>query len=426
PPPVSHAILEAATPEESPRLSPARLAWFALVVLTLMNLLNYLDRYVSAPIGESLRESPLHVNDKQFGLLASAFLIVYMIAAPFFGERADRRSRPRLIAIGVGFWSIMTALAGLATNYPSLLGARAAVGIGEAAYATIAPALLADLFPERLRGRIFAVFFMATPVGAALGYVLGGVVDHHFGWRAAFFIAGIPGLILAALALRLPDPERGATDTPASRAAAAHVPSGFAVYRALARMRMFRVTVLGFAAYTFALGGIAVFMPKFLERVRGVPREQAAVQLGAVLAVTGLVGTLVGGWVGDWLLVRTRRAYLWVSAVSTLLAVPLAYIALSSPDRSVYWPALIASELLVFACTGPVNSAVVGYVPAASRAAAMALCIFVIHVLGDVPSPFLIGAVSDATNLQHAVMMIPVALAIGGLIWLWGALATDA
>src|SRR6185312_4377097 len=208
-PPVSHAVFEAATSEETRRVSPAHLAWFALVVLTLMNLLNYLDRYVSAPIGESLRESSLHVNDKQFGALASAFLIVYMIAAPFFGERADRRSRPRLIAMGVGFWSVMTALAGLATNYPSLLGARAAVGIGEAAYATIAPALLADLFPERLRGRVFAVFFMATPVGAALGYVLGGVVDHHFGWRAAFFIAGIPGLILAALALRLPIPSAG-------------------------------------------------------------------------------------------------------------------------------------------------------------------------------------------------------------------------
>jgi len=406
-------------------VSPARLAWFALVVLTLMNLLNYLDRYVSAPIGESLRESSLHVNDKQFGALASVFLIVYMIAAPFFGERADRRSRPRLIAMGVGFWSVMTALAGLATNYPSLLGARAAVGIGEAAYATIAPALLADLFPERLRGRVFAVFFMATPVGAALGYVLGGVVDHHFGWRAAFFIAGIPGLILAALALRLPDPERGAMDAPASHAAPAQAPTGFAVYSALARIRMFRLTVLGFAAYTFALGGIAVFMPKFLERVRGVPREQAAVQLGAVLAVTGLVGTLVGGWVGDWLLTRTRRAYLWVSAVSTLLAVPVAWVALSSPDRAVYWPALIAAELLVFACTGPVNSAVVSYVPAASRAAAMALCILTIHVIGDVPSPFLIGALSDATNLQHAVMMIPVALAIGGLIWLRGALATE-
>jgi len=156
-----------------------------------------------------------------------------------------------------------------------------------------------------------------------------------------------------------------------------------------------------------------------------VPREQAAVQLGAVLAVTGLVGTLVGGWVGDWLLTRTRRAYLWVSAVSTLLAVPVAWVALSSPDRAVYWPALIAAELLVFACTGPVNSAVVSYVPAASRAAAMALCILTIHVIGDVPSPFLIGALSDATNLQHAVMMIPVALAIGGLIWLRGALATE-
>lgn len=185
-----------------------RAAWCGLAVLTLINLLNYLDRNVVPPLGESLRTSPLHVTDPQFGALASAFILVYTATAPAFGVLGDKGSRPRLIALGVGLWSIATVLAGFASHYAWLLGARAAVGIGEAAYGSIAPALLADYFPDRQRSRVFAVMFMATPVGSALGYVVGGAMDAHFGWRSAFFVAGVPGLLLAFLALGLRDPDR--------------------------------------------------------------------------------------------------------------------------------------------------------------------------------------------------------------------------
>lgn len=398
---------------------PTRRAWFGLVVLTLINLFNYLDRFVVAALGESLRVSELHLSDAQFGKLASVFILVYMVAAPVIGARADRASRPRLLALGVAIWSIATALGGLATSYGSLLAARATVGIGEAAYGTIAPALLADYFPPRLRGRAFAVFFLATPVGSALGYVVGGLVDHRYGWRHAFYVAGLPGLVLALLALRLADPPRGSQD---ESLAAPSTQRGFDIYRVLVRIRQYRLTILGYAAYTFALGGIAIWMPTFLERVRGVAHGQASVQLGEVLVVTGLLGTFVGGWVGDWLLPRTRQAYLWVSAVATLAAAPLAWVALVSPDRSVYWPALIAAEVLIFVSTGPINSAIVSEVPAAMRASAMALCIFTIHVLGDVPSPWLIGRISDAASLERAVQLIPVAVVVAGLVWLFAAM----
>lgn len=407
--------------DDGTRLPPARAAWFGLVVLTLINLLNYLDRYVVPPLGESLRQSPLHVGDAQFGKLTSAFVLVYMVTAPLFGILGDRRSRPRLLAFGVACWSVATALGGLATHYGWLLAARASVGIGEAAYGSIAPALLADYFPARLRGRVFAVLYMAIPVGSALGYVVGGVVNARLGWRYAFFVAGIPGLFLALVSLRLLDPPRGIQEPPEERAVAAAAPRGVGVYAALARIRTYRRTILGYAAYTFALGGIVVWMPSFLVRERGLAGESASVTLGGVLVVTGFVGTFVGGWVADWLEPRVKHAYLWVSGVATVAAAPLAYVSLSSPRPHVYWTALAAAEVLLFVSTGPINSAIVEEVPVTMRASAMAMSIFAIHVLGDVPSPWLIGVISDATSLARAVLVVPIAVLIGGIVWIWSA-----
>jgi MFS transporter, Spinster family, sphingosine-1-phosphate transporter len=395
-----------------------RAAWFGLAVLTLINLLNYLDRYVVPPLGESLRTSPLHVTDPQFGILASAFILVYMAAAPAFGVLGDKGSRPRLLALGVGLWSVATVLAGFASNYTWLLGARAAVGIGEAAYGSIAPALLADYFPDRQRSRVFAVMFMAIPVGTALGYVVGGAMDAHFGWRAAFFVAGAPGLLLAGLSLGLLDPPRGAQDVVATPAAA---PRGFAAYLDVARIREYRHTVFGYAAYTFALGGIVAWMPTFLVRVRHLTGQSASVTLGAVLLATGFVGTFAGGWIADALHRLIPNANLVVSGVTTLLAAPLAYVALTSPNHSVYWPALAAAEVLIFMSTGPINSAIVDAVPAVMRASAMAASVFTIHILGDVPSPYLIGTMAEHTGLGHAVLLVPAAVLVAGLWWLYAA-----
>ena len=173
----------------------------------------------------------------------------------------DRYSRPKLIAFGVAVWSLATAAGGLAASFASLFAARASVGIGEAAYGTIAPALIADYFPARMRGRVFALFFCAIPVGSALGYVLGGFVNHHYGWRAAFFVAGIPGLLLAALTLGVPDPPRGSEDIknpPRGSGDMKHVETQHASrtrlrdYLSLGKNKMYAGTVLGYAAYTFA------------------------------------------------------------------------------------------------------------------------------------------------------------------------------
>ena len=203
----------------------------ALVVLTLLNLLNYLDRFVLASLVESLKASELHLSDKQLGALATGFILVYMLTSPIFGTLGDRKQRPRLLAIGVGIWSLATALGGFARSFAGLFTARASVGVGEAAYGTIAPAMLADHFPIERRGRIFAIFFAAIPIGSAAGYVLGGLADQKFGWRSAFFIAGAPGLVLALLCLLLPDPPRGAQD-PGAHA----VPLGGSAWQVVAEL----------------------------------------------------------------------------------------------------------------------------------------------------------------------------------------------
>jgi MFS family permease len=392
------------------------------VVLTLINLLNYLDRYVLAALGESLAHSPLHIDDAEFGLLASGFIVVYLLAAPVFGRLGDTRARTRLIALGVAGWSLATAAGGFAWSLASLFVARALVGVGEAAYGTVAPSLLADYYPRSHRGRAFAVFYAAIPIGSALGYIVGGQVDVHFGWRSAFWVAGVPGLVLAAFALRLPDPPRGQHDPAATEDGPGDVPRGVRrAYAALLGNRPYVLTVLGYAAYTFALGGMAAFLPKFLIRVRAVPEGPATLWSGLSLAATGFLGTAAGGWIGDRLLARTRQAYLWVSGVATLFAAPLALVALSAAAPRLYWGGIVLAEVLLFASTGPINSAIVNVVPAQVRATAVALSILVIHVLGDVPSPTVLGVLSRASSLAHAVLIIPVAVLVSGAIWTYAA-----
>jgi MFS transporter, Spinster family, sphingosine-1-phosphate transporter len=422
--------------------------------LTLVNLFNYLDRFVVSAVAESLKTPPLSLSDTQLGSLFTGFIVVYMLTSPIFGRLGDRAKRPRLLAIGVAIWSVATALGGFARNFAGLFAARATVGVGEAAYGTIAPALLADSFPRAKRGRVFAIFFSAIPIGSAAGYVLGGVVDEHFGWRAAFFVAGLPGLLLAFACLGLKDPPRGGQDEmeevegskfsphpaplpegegvlaaasaePQSTAPhAAPLPGRegiVAAYARLLRNRSYALTVAGYAAYTFALGGLAFWMPSFLERVRGLSKTEATTQFGLIVVITGFVGTFAGGWLGDWYLKRSANAYLQVSAWATLAAAPAALAAFVLPQRAAYTIAIVIAELLMFASTGLINSAIVNVVAPTERATAVALSILAIHLLGDVPSPFLIGVISDATSLSTAFRVVPVAILIAGCIWLWAA-----
>jgi predicted MFS family arabinose efflux permease len=407
-------------------ISSARIA---LGILAFINLFNYLDRYLLAALVERLKHSELALSDAELGSLMSGFLIVYALGAPLFGALGDRYSRPRLIAFGVGCWSVATALSGLAGSFATLFAARASVGIGEAAYVTVGPSLLSDYFPRRERGRVMAVFFCAIPVGTALGYVVGGAMGAHFGWRAAFFVAGIPGLALALLCLELADPPRGSQDADSPDAgsepqAGAGSGSGSRrTYLLLLRNRPYALTVLGYAAYTFAMGGLAYWMPAFLERTRGVPAGEATESFGVIVVITGFIGTFAGGWLGDYCAKYSDRAYLWISAIATLAAAPFAWVALTESSKATYIVCMVIAQLLMFLSTGPINAAILNLVLPTQRASANALGVFAIHVLGDVPSPLLIGIVSDHTSLLQAVKLVPAAIVVAAAIWTFAALA---
>jgi MFS family permease len=405
-------------PEAIDTPAAQRAARYALTILTLINLFNYLDRWVVAAVVESIKKSELHLSDTQLGLIGTGFIVVYTLTSPLFGALGDRKKRPPLIALGVAVWSVATSLAGFARGFASLFIARSTVGVGEAAYGTIAPALLADSFPIERRGRVLSVFFAAIPIGSAAGYILGGLVDQHYGWRAAFWIAGAPGLLLALLVLVVKDPPRGLHDAAIESIAPKHWTDA---YRDLLHNRPFILTALGYGAYTFALGGLGFWMPAFLERVRGMSRSDATTTFGEIALVTGFVGTFAGGWLGDFFLKRSKQSYLWVSGIATLIAAPLTYIAVSNPNKAVYLPAIAIAEVFIFMCTGPVNSAIINVVKPAERATAVGLSVLVMHVVGDIPSPPLIGIVSDHSSLERAFMLVPISIVIAGLIWMYAA-----
>jgi MFS family permease len=422
-------------------VEPKQKSWlasanFGLAILAFINLFSYLDRYVVSGVLESLKHSDLGLSDTNLGSLMSGFLVVYTLLAPVFGALGDRRSRPRLIALGVACWSFATALSGFAVNYLTLFAARAAVGVGEAAYVTIAPSLLSDYFPVRQRGRVMAIFFCAIPVGSALGYVVGGLVDKHYGWRAAFFVAGVPGLLLAALCLLLRDPPRGIQDSadPGSKVQPKATPKSagsisrdtWLTYGRLLRNKPYALTVLGYAAYTFAIGGLAYWMPAFLERARGIPRSEATVSFGTIVVITGFVGTFVGGWMGDYFAKNSRQAYLWLSAGATLIAAPFVWLALTTNSHSLYVVYMVTAQLCLFLSTGPINAAIINLVIASERATAIALSVFAIHLLGDALSPLIVGALSDAFSLQQSIKILPVAVLVGGFVWIWAARAQGA
>jgi len=389
-----------------------------LAFLTGVNLLNYIDRQILYAVFPPI-QAELHLSDTQLGLLASAFMWVYLSTAPIFGLAADRGSRPRLMGLGVGIWSVATAFSGVVRSHAELLLGRAAVGIGEASYGAVAPAVLSDHFPPERRGRALAIFSMAIPVGSALGYLLGGVLERGFGWRAAFFIVGAPGLFLAWAVSRLEDPARGGRAGAAGSGDRAGAPRG-RDYLDLLRTPSYVLNCLAMTAMTFAVGGLAAWIPTYLTRVRGMALAEANLIFGLLTLLSGVGGTVAGGWIGDRLLARVPAAYFLVSGVGLSLSVPCAAAVILLQDRAWALAAVFLAEALIFLNTGPLNAVIAGVSRPGVRATAYAANIFVIHALGDAISPTVVGMLSDRVGLAAAFWIAPAALALAALFCFWG------
>ena len=393
-----------------------------LAVLTCLNGLNYVDRYVGAATLPLILAS-LSLSDASGGLLQSAFIITYSLVCPIVGWIGDRSNRARLAAAGVFVWSAATVASGLAPTYLALLLARAVVGVGEASYAVVTPSLLSDCYPADRRARVLGIFYAAIPVGTAFGYILGGLVGERQGWRHAFFIAGAPGLALALLLLAIREPVRGAYDRPGAQA---RTPPGLgASLRALLARRSYVCNTLAQVIYTFAMGGLATWIPTYFVRVRGIPLATAASTFGLLLVVAGFLGTLLGGRLGDAFARRAPGAHFlvsgWTLAASLVFTVP----AVLAPSPAVFWPAMFMTLLMLFVNVGPLNAAMANVLPADLRARGFAATTMVMHLFGDAASPWLIGVASDAVGLTAPVLVAGSMLAVAGVVLLSGRRALE-
>jgi MFS family permease len=388
-----------------------------LGVLTALNGFNYLDRYVTAAT-LPLILSGLGITDAQGGLLQSLFIVSYSLVCPLAGWVGDRQPRLRLAAAGVFVWSVATIASGLAPTYAWLLVARAVIGAGEASYAVVTPSLLSDCYAAERRARVLGIFYAAIPVGSALGYILGGVVGEAYGWRAAFFIAGAPGAVLAFVLLLLVEPRRGAMDPPG--AAAPMAPGLKTSLQALLSRRSYIVNTAAQIIYTFAMGGLATWMPTYFVRAREIPLATAATTFGLLLVVAGFAGTLLGGLIASAVAKRRPGADFTVSGWSLVASIVFTVPAVLAPQPVVFWPAMFVTLVLLFVNIGPLNAAMANVLPAELRARGFALTTMLMHLFGDAASPWLIGEVSDRIGLEIPVLVTGCLLTVAGVVLLWG------
>jgi MFS family permease len=475
-------------PEQSTeeRTTPLPGARAALILLLAINLFNYIDRQVLAAVLPKLEDAFLADDpDPKFklGLLPMAFMVSYMVLAPLFGWLGDRTSRWLLVAIGVILWSLASGASGLAATFMLLLITRCFVGVGEAAYGPVAPTLISDLYPVKIRGSVLAWFYAAIPVGSALGYVLGGVVGDSLGWSWAFYLVVPPGLLLGVCCFLMREPPRGQADAGPIRTTRR---VGLKEYLTLARIPSYVLNTLGMAAMTFAIGGIGAWMPTYIleregqvqltesalqalgEGPRAVPEsvlrqlqtvgdrvypyKEFKVQLkellpeedrqkyqerildvachptlgsintifGAIVVISGLAATLLGGMAGDWLRRWLPGSYFLISGSSMLVAFPLFLLVLSLPFPTA-WVFVFLTVFFLFFNTGPTNTILANVTHPAIRSTAFAVNIFIIHVLGDASSPSIMGRIADKSSMNVAMLTASVIVLVGGVLWLWGA-----
>jgi MFS family permease len=428
-------------PGDVPAAPGARLA---LTLLLLINLFNYIDRQVLAAVepeiseqffpgprdpvtGETLKD-PETGEKKEgagagtyMGLLSTAFLVTYMLTAPLFGWLATRFRRWLLIGLGVVIWTLASGasgLAGILGVYLILFLTRCCVGVGEGAYGPVAPDMISDLYPVKRRGQVLAWFYAAIPVGSALGYTLGDMTVRATGdWKVAFYLVVPPGLLLGLWCFLMREPKRGLVE-----AAGSHRPTTLADYKILFRTPSYTLCTAGMLAMTFALGGLAFWVPAYLKQhhaadLFGIPPRTA---FGGLTALSGLVATLAGGWAGDRLRARWPGSYFLVSGAAMLLAFPMVLLVVYLPFP-LAWIPLVAAVFLLFFNTGPTNTILANVTHPLLRAPGFALNILIIHLLGDAVSPPIMGAIKDVSSLDLAFQVVSVMVLVGGVLWLWGA-----
>jgi len=395
-----------------------------LRLLTLVNYLNYIDRYILAAVLIAIQKD-LQLNDLQAGLLATSFMIPYMFTSPVFGWLGDTRRRPTILALGVALWSVASLITGWAQDFSQAAGSRFLLGVGESAFTVISIPYLSAWLQEKEKGRKLALFSTALPVGAALGYVAGGIFLQLWNWRLGFAVLGFPGLILAALIYRLPEPREHSQSPQPPRF------KMWQVAKQLFRQPTYRFAVLGYSAYSFVVGGVAHWIPSYMQRQLNLEGGKANTIFGAIAVICGLSGTLAGGYLGDqiararqW---RPARGHIWLAGLSMLASLPAYFVCIGTSSVPVFITSLVVTQFLFFISTSPINVAILANAPEHLGTSAMALAILACHLLGDAISAPLIGWVSDQTGQLKSGLLIclPVIL-LSGFLWMRAARSESA
>lgn len=394
-----------------------------ILFLSLVNILNFFDRYIVQAV-EPLLKVDLHLTNQQSGWLGAAFVVGYCIFSPllgFLGAKVDRRV---LMFVGLVLWSLFTAVTGLTTGFISFFCARALVGIGEASFGAIAPAYLKGRIPDTIElNTALSLFYVAIPVGSALGYVAGGEIASRFGWQTLFFMACVPGLLLS-LGFYFVAPEQRDTALPGEGAPDANFLSGV---RDILRSPVLLLTILGYVFNTFALNGVAMFVVRHVSSL-GLEEATAASYFGAILALTGLIGALGGGTLASRLAARAQTpgyGLLLFVAATTLLGTPFLGLAFCATTPLVFFAACFIAQIALFAGVAPLNTVLVSRAPKGLEALTQGVTIFLIQLFGAALAPVVIGSAADGLiqqglsdkSLAYALQIATGAMALSGVVW---------
>ncbi len=384
-----------------------------LIILFLINLFNYIDRQVLFAVFPLLSDD-LHLTDAQLGVLGSLFMIVYTLTAPVIAYFADRSPRQIWVSVCSVLWSVATALTGMAKDFYHIAIARSFIGIGEAGFTSVSPSLAAEGFKPELRARILAILGLALPLGSALGYLLGGVIGQNYGWRMAFYLLSIPGFLLAIVAfIYIKDKRKPAKDEQIKVSA----------YLQFLKSKSFVFLSLAGAMATFTLGGLAAWMPTYFHRYYGFTVAQAGTHFGALIIISGLIGTLGGGFLADFLIKFTKRAYFYTVLCGYAMALPLGLLGLLCESQTLALLCFGLAMSFVFLQTGSLNAAIISITSVKIRSMAFALNIFILHALGDAISPMTIGKISESFDL-HLAVFICITFLIPAIVFIYLAART--
>lgn len=417
-------LMSETTKSKLPVMSVAG-ATTALVLLTAMNFVNFIDRYILPGVQELVKKE-FSLSDERVGALTFWFFVTYMCAAPLTGWLGDHFPRKPLIILSALLMSGMNLFTATVHSYLALNLRHAALGIAEASFSIYAPALLADFYEPDQRNRVLTIFYTAIPVGAAFGFALGGALGGRFGWRVPFYVSAAPGILVAVLIwIFVKEPKRGETDDASAGKKRSKSSSFSALFGGLAKNPQYLYATFGMAMVVFSLGGISAWVPSFLQRVGGYSSGAAGLIVGAVTVLGGLGGTAVGGWIAQLWLKRNKQALYLISAWSALLTVPPAVMCFFGPKWAMI-PGLALAQFFIFLGNGPLNTAIVNSVNGTIRATAIAMELFLIHALGDAPSPRLIGLVSDHSTLSTGLGVTLITMVVAAGLLFLGAKTVDA